>query len=63
MGGNFLSPTHDTNYTAEAMRKLKLTVTVSTKLNRTHLVHGEEAIIFPTLAKVTRISLAVLSNL
>jgi hypothetical protein len=28
-------------------RKLKLTVSVSTKLNRTHLVYGEEAIIFP----------------
>ncbi len=51
MGGNFLSATPDTNYTAEAMRKLKLTVSVSTKLNRTHLVHGEEAIIFPTLAR------------
>jgi molybdopterin-dependent oxidoreductase alpha subunit len=51
MGGNFLSATPDTNYTAEAMRKLTLTVNVSTKLNRTHLVHGEEAIIFPTLAR------------
>ncbi len=51
MGGNFLSATPDTAYTAEAMRKLKLTVSVSTKLNRTHLVHGEEAIIFPTLAR------------
>jgi molybdopterin-dependent oxidoreductase alpha subunit len=51
MGGNFLSATPDTGYTAEAMRKLKLNVNVSTKLNRTHLVHGEEAIIFPTLAR------------
>jgi molybdopterin-dependent oxidoreductase alpha subunit len=51
MGGNFLSATPDTNYTAAAMRKLKLTVSVSTKLNRTHLVHGEAAIIFPTLAR------------
>ncbi|MBS1597563.1 MAG: FdhF/YdeP family oxidoreductase [Bacteroidetes bacterium] len=51
MGGNFLSATPDTVYTAEAMRKLKLTISVSTKLNRTHLVHGEEAIIFPTLAR------------
>jgi len=33
------------------MRKLKLTISVSTKLNRTHLVHGEEAIILPTLAR------------
>jgi molybdopterin-dependent oxidoreductase alpha subunit len=51
MGGNFLSATPDTDYTATAMRKLELNVNVSTKLNRTHLVHGEEAIIFPTLAR------------
>ncbi len=51
MGGNFLSATPDTGFTADAMRKLKLNVNVSTKLNRTHLVHGEEAIIFPTLAR------------
>jgi molybdopterin-dependent oxidoreductase alpha subunit len=51
MGGNFLSATPDTNFTAEAMRKLELTVNVSTKLNRGHLVHGEESIILPTLAR------------
>jgi molybdopterin-dependent oxidoreductase alpha subunit len=51
MGGNFLSATPDTNFTAEAMRKLELTVNVSTKLNRGHLVHGEESIILPTYAR------------
>ena len=51
MGGNFLSATPDTNFTAEAMRKLELTVNVSTKLNRGHLIHGEESIILPTLAR------------
>jgi molybdopterin-dependent oxidoreductase alpha subunit len=51
MGGNFLSATPDTNFTADAMRKLELTISVSTKLNRTHLVHGEEALILPTLAR------------
>jgi len=51
MGGNFLSSTPDTLYTAEALRKMKLTVHVSTKLNRAHLVHGEEAIILPTLSR------------
>ncbi|WP_428329604.1 FdhF/YdeP family oxidoreductase [Mucilaginibacter sp.] len=51
MGGNFLSATPDTVYTAEAMRKLKLSVHVSTKLNRSHLVHGEEALILPTLSR------------
>lgn len=51
MGGNFLSATPDTRYTAEAIRKLNLTVCVSTKLNRGHLVHGKEAIILPTLSR------------
>ena len=47
LGGNFLSATPDTSYTAEALRKCELTVHVSTKLNRSHLVHGKEAIILP----------------
>ncbi len=47
MGGNFLSATPDTEYTANALRKCKLTVHVSTKLNRSHLIHGEEALILP----------------
>ncbi|MET0635845.1 MAG: FdhF/YdeP family oxidoreductase [Chitinophagaceae bacterium] len=51
MGGNFLSATPDTTYTAEAMRKLDLTVLVSIKLNRGHLVHGKEAIILPTFSR------------
>ena len=51
MGGNFLSATPDTTFTADAMRKLKLSVHVSTKLNRSHFVHGEEALILPTLAR------------
>ena len=51
MGGNFLSATPDTNFTAAALRNCQLTVHVSTKLNRSHLVHGEEAIILPCLAR------------
>ncbi len=51
LGGNFLSATPDTLFTAEALRKTKLTVHVSTKLNRSHFVHGEEAIILPCLAR------------
>ncbi len=38
LGGNFLSATFDTNYTAEALRRCQLTVHVSTKLNRNHLI-------------------------
>jgi len=51
MGGNFLSATPDTNYTADGIRKLDMTVHVSTKLNRSHLVHGKEALILPTYAR------------
>ena len=51
MGGNFLSATPDTTYTAEALRNCSLTVQVSTKLNRSHLITGEEAIILPCLGR------------
>ncbi|REJ80147.1 MAG: hypothetical protein DWQ44_13010 [Bacteroidetes bacterium] len=51
LGGNFLSATPDTHYTAEALRNCTLTVHVSTKLNRSHLIHGKEAIILPTLGR------------
>lgn len=51
MGGNFLSATPDTEYTAEALRNCKLTVHISTKLNRSHLVAGEEALILPCLGR------------
>lgn len=51
MGGNFLSATPDTVLTARALRNCNLTVHVSTKLNRSHLVHGREALILPTLGR------------
>lgn len=51
MGGNFLSATPDTSFTAEALRKTNLTVHVSTKLNRSHLVHGKQALILPCLGR------------
>lgn len=54
LGGNFLSATPDTNYTAKGLRACKLTVQISTKLNRSHLVHGEEALILPTLGRSDR---------
>ena len=46
MGGNFLSATPDTLATAEGLNRVKLTVQVS-KLNRSHLVTGETALILP----------------
>ncbi|MBS2022876.1 MAG: FdhF/YdeP family oxidoreductase, partial [Deltaproteobacteria bacterium] len=54
MGGNFLSATPDTEYTAAALRKTLLTAHVSTKLNRAHLVAGETALILPCLGRTER---------
>ena len=54
LGGNFLSATPDTNYTAKALQNCKLTVQVSTKLNRSHLIHGQEALILPCLARTDK---------
>jgi molybdopterin-dependent oxidoreductase alpha subunit len=51
MGGNFLSATPDTKYTAEALQKCNLTVQISTKLNRSHLITGKEALILPTYGR------------
>jgi molybdopterin-dependent oxidoreductase alpha subunit len=51
MGGNFLSATPDTRYTAEALRRCRLTAHVSTKLNRAHLITGRQALILPCLGR------------
>lgn len=51
MGGNFLSATPDTVYTAQALRNCRLTVHISTKLNRSHLVTGKRALILPSLGR------------
>jgi molybdopterin-dependent oxidoreductase alpha subunit len=54
MGGNFLSATPDTEFTAQALSRCRLTVQVSTKLNRGHLITGEQALILPCLARTDR---------
>lgn len=51
MGGNFLSATPDTEFTAKALQNCSLTAHVSTKLNRSHLVHGKTALILPCLGR------------
>src|SRR5437763_658863 len=51
MGGNFLSATPDTEFTAEALQKCRVTAQVSTKLNRAHLITGEIALILPCLGR------------
>lgn len=51
LGGNFLMAASDTEYTAKALQNCELTVQISTKLNRTHLVTGKTALILPTLGR------------
>jgi molybdopterin-dependent oxidoreductase alpha subunit len=51
MGGNFLSATPDTELVAAALKRVRLTVQVSTKLNRAHLVTGKRALILPCLGR------------
>jgi molybdopterin-dependent oxidoreductase alpha subunit len=54
MGGNFVSASPDTGVTEAAMRRARLTVHVSTKLNRSHAVTGARALILPTLGRTER---------
>ncbi|MEM9846979.1 MAG: FdhF/YdeP family oxidoreductase [Bacteroidota bacterium] len=51
LGGNLLMAVSDTNYAAEAFQNCELTVFISTKLNRNHLVAGKTALILPTLGR------------
>jgi molybdopterin-dependent oxidoreductase alpha subunit len=51
LGGNFASATPDTYATWKALRQCELTVHVATKLNRSHIVHGRNALILPCLGR------------
>ncbi len=51
LGGNLLAAASDTNYTASAIQNCELTVSISTKLNRTHLFPGRTGLILPTLGR------------
>jgi molybdopterin-dependent oxidoreductase alpha subunit len=51
LGGNFASATPDTYETWKALRQCDLTVHVTTKLNRSHVVHGRDALILPCLGR------------
>lgn len=54
MGGNFAAATPDTALTESAMANVPLVVHVSTKLNRSHVVAGHEALILPSLGRTDR---------
>ncbi len=58
LGGNFVRAVPDTDRAYDAMRKLDLTVSIATKLNRGHLVHGKDALILPVIARSERIETA-----
>jgi len=47
LGGNFALAAPDLSYTAEVLRNCELSVQVSTKLSRSHIVHGKRALIRP----------------
>ncbi|MGZ5414837.1 MAG: FdhF/YdeP family oxidoreductase [Aeromicrobium sp.] len=54
LGGNFIQAAPDTDVTIEAMRKASLTVQISTKINRSHLVCGDVALILPTMGRTEK---------
>ena len=51
MGGNFAAATPDTAATWRALRQCELTVHVTTKFNRSHVVHGRKALVLPVLGR------------
>lgn len=51
VAGNFARATPDSDFTEEALRRCRLTAQISTKLNRSHTVCGETALILPTLGR------------
>jgi len=52
LGGNFIRAAPETQLVEDAWRKLRLTVAIATKLNRSHLVHGEVAYLLPCLGRI-----------
>lgn len=54
LGGNFVAAMPDTTLTRAAMQRCALSVHVATKLNRSHLHHGREALILPCLGRTER---------
>ncbi|MEU6113483.1 FdhF/YdeP family oxidoreductase [Streptomyces sp. NPDC047117] len=54
VAGNFVRATPDSDVTERAMRRCSLTAHISTKLNRSHAVCGETALILPTLGRSDR---------
>jgi molybdopterin-dependent oxidoreductase alpha subunit len=54
MGGNFISATPDSERTGKAIQKVRLSVQISTKLNRAHCITGQHALILPCLGRTEK---------
>ncbi len=54
LGGNFVRAIPERDLMEKAWRKLRLTVQIATKLNRSHVVHGEVAYLLPCLGRTER---------
>jgi molybdopterin-dependent oxidoreductase alpha subunit len=54
LGGNFVRAIPDRDQIEPAWRRMRLTVNVATKLNRSHLVHGEISFVLPVLGRIER---------
>ncbi|MFJ2350373.1 FdhF/YdeP family oxidoreductase [Glutamicibacter sp. NPDC087673] len=54
MGGNFALANSDTDALEAGMQRAKLTVHISTKPNRSHVVHGMTSLILPTLGRTDK---------
>ncbi|HPF90348.1 MAG TPA: FdhF/YdeP family oxidoreductase [Flavobacteriales bacterium] len=54
LGGNFISATPDSEVTSRAVMRTELTVQISTKLSRSHLITGAEALILPCYGRSER---------
>ncbi|MBD8064163.1 FdhF/YdeP family oxidoreductase [Devosia sp. PTR5] len=59
LGGNFVRAVPDTAEAYAAMSRLRLTVGIATKLNRGHLIHGQDALILPVVARSERVRTAL----
>ncbi len=55
LGGNFLRAIPEQERVHAAWRKLRLTVQIATKLNRSHLINGEVAYLLPCLGRIERV--------
>ena len=51
LGGNLVAAISDTAVAEAALKKTEMTVQISTKLNRSHAVVGDEALILPTMGR------------